>query len=357
MLDIRPSHRIAILTGPVISAFELSSVMEVFALDRPGFPRPLYEVALCAETPGLVPTSTGFRVSIEHGLEAVFDADTVIVVPNWLPVGCPPPDKVLRALREAEKRSARIISVCSAAFTLGFAGLLDGRTATTHWRYSEQFVALFPKARFRPNALYTEDRRILTAAGSAAAIDLALHVVATDHGVDAATRIARHMVVAPHRTGGQAQFVEIAEPGSHRGGRLGTLLDEWSRRLDQPLTTESMAREAHMSPRTLLRAFQKHLGLSPYDWLLRERVFRARRLLERTDLTLEQIALRVGFPSAQTLRHHFRRLLGTTPSRYRAGFGQSHQAIRGGCNSTLCEPYSTAEADAETSGRSGECTR
>jgi transcriptional regulator GlxA family with amidase domain len=212
------------------------------------------------------------------------------------------------------------LSVCSGAFVLGEAGLLDGRKCTTHWRYADELARRFPKADVALNALYVDDDRVLTSAGTAAGIDACLHLVRKVHGSRIATALARRMVVPPHRDGGQAQYVEAPLPQTDSSATLEPLLTWMIEHLNQPITVDDLATRAHMASRTFARRFRAEIGLTPHDWLTGQRVLLARRLLEDTDLAIESVAAHAGFGDAATLRHHFGRRLGSTPHTYRQTF-------------------------------------
>jgi transcriptional regulator GlxA family with amidase domain len=302
-------HRIVALAVPEVVAFDLSVPAQVFGhrdeQDR-------YEFTVAAQRPGPVPTTTGFTIAATAGLEALAEADTV-VVPGFFPLDAPP-EPVLDALRAAP---GRLVSVCTGAFALAAAGLLDGRTATTHWRDADELRTRFPKIDVRPDVLYVDEGRVLTSAGVAAAIDLCLHIFRTDHGADQAARVARRMVVAPHRAGGQAQFVDRPIPQGH--GLAETCA--WAvRRLAEPTTVDDMARHAGYAPRTFARHFRAETGMSPLRWLTAQRLLEARRLLEATDYSIDEVASRCGLGTAANLRLHLARESATTPSAYRTAF-------------------------------------
>jgi len=265
-----------------------------------------------------VPTETGFDVLVPHGLEALGDADTVIV-PGIGDDAWPLPPEPLVALRAAARRGARIASICTGAFVLAAAGLLDGRRATTHWRYAARLARGYPAVRVDPGVLYVDDGDVLTSAGLAAGMDLCLHVVRGDFGADAATALARWNVVPPHRDGGQAQYIDDPLPATVGGGLQATR--SWAlERLHEPLSVEALARHAHMSPRTFARRFVAETGHSPKRWLTAQRIHHARRLLETTDLPVEEVARRSGFGTAAALRTHFARATATRPTTYRRTF-------------------------------------
>jgi transcriptional regulator GlxA family with amidase domain len=307
-------HRIAVLALADVVLFDLAVPFQL--LQRH------YEVEPCGIAPGPVPSTSGFPLVVAHGLELLRTADTVIV-PGFDPNGVwPPPALVLDALRAARERGARIASICTGAFALAAAGLLDGRHATTHWRYASQLAELCPQARIDPDVLYVDDGDLLTSAGVAAGIDLCLHLLRRDHGVEAANAAARQTVVAPHRSGGQAQFIELAVAPSDDGSLEATRAYALAR-LDEPLTVAQLARHACTSERTFNRRFRAETGTTPLRWLHAQRVDHARRLLEASDLPVETVAQRCGFGSAAILRQHFRRVTSTTPTAYRRTFAGS----------------------------------
>ena len=263
-------------------------------------------------------TSNGFEVVAARGLDAVRDADTV-VVPGMEEPAAERPAAVLKAIRAADARGARLVSICTGAFALAAAGVLDGRRVATHWRHAAELQALHPGLEVDSKVLYVDDGRVLTSAGVAAGIDLCLHIVARDHGAERANAIGRRMIMAPHRGGGQAQFVERPLPSDETGGLVATRA--WMlERLDQPLTVAQMARHAVCSERSFARHFRAETGTSPLRWLHGQRVLHARRLLEESDLPVEDIAARSGFGTATTLREHFARAVHSTPTAYRRAF-------------------------------------
>jgi transcriptional regulator GlxA family with amidase domain len=312
-------HRVAVLALEGVIPFDMAIPFQVFADARWPDDVPMYRIELTGRRRGTVTTSAGFSVTVPHGLSALAQADTIVAV------GSEPPgrgvDETIRtALRRATARGARILSICTGAFVLAEAGLLDGRRATTHWRYRERFRARYPQVNLDPAVLYTRDGQFLTSAGAAAGIDLCLHVIALDHGIEAANAVARATVSPPHRSGGQAQFIEEPLPRSPALSLDATR--RWARQhLDQPIRLEDLARHAAVSRRTLVRRFTSETGTTPLRWLIEERLRLARRLLEQTQLGVDMIAQRVGFGSAATLRFHFRRTLATSPKAYRDAFG------------------------------------
>jgi transcriptional regulator GlxA family with amidase domain len=310
----KPVHHVAVLALPVVVVFDLAIPAQVFGhpdeADR-------YQLTVCGPEsgPSLVPTTTGFDVMTSAGLSAVESADTV-VVPAFRPLDAPP-RAVLNALRDAADRGARMVSICTGAFALAAAGLLDGRRATTHWRDAAELARRFPAVVVDPDVLYVDEGQVLTSAGVAAGIDLCLHVVRVDHGAAHATRIARRMVVAPHRSGGQAQFVERPVPNAG-GPTIGDVAAWAVERLGRRLSVKDLAHEARLAPRTLARHWVAETGVSPLRWLTEQRLLEARRLLETTDMPVEAIAHQTGIGSAAHLRSLFVRETTTTPSAYRA---------------------------------------
>jgi transcriptional regulator GlxA family with amidase domain len=311
-------HRIAVLALDGVVAFDLSIPAQIFGhRDQ----RDRYRVSICAQHAGPVRTSSGFDIVARAGLPTVRRADTVIV-PGFEETWRPVPQPVVDALRAADRRGARLISICTGAFALAAAGLLDGRRATTHWHHAADLRERYPRIDLDPQVLYVDEGRVLTSAGVAAGIDLCLHVVARDHGAAAANAVARRMVVAAQRGGGQAQFVERSVPEPADEG-LGATRAWMFDRLEQPLTVAQMARHAVRSERSFARHFRAETGTTPLRWLHEQRILHARRLLEETDLPVEAVASRSGFGTATTLREHFGRAVHTTPTAYRQAF--NHQ--------------------------------
>jgi transcriptional regulator GlxA family with amidase domain len=310
-------HRVAALCLDGLVAFDLTAATQVFIAASTADGTPLYEVTSCSPGGAEVATTSGFGLRPERDLDALPSADTV-VVPGYFAVLDPPPPAALGALREAAARGARAISVCTGAFALAHAGLLDGRRATTHWAHAAQLAELFPRVEVDAAALFVDEGTTMTSAGLSAGIDLALHVVRKDFGAAAGERVARRMVAAPHREGGQAQFIK--RPPSGERGSLEPTRRWAAERLAEPLDVAAMARHAAVSPRTFARRFREETGTTPLRWLLARRVLEARRLLEESNLPIEDIAWRAGFGTAASLREHFRRATATTPSAYRRSF-------------------------------------
>jgi AraC family transcriptional activator FtrA len=311
-------RRVAVAVLDGVSPFELGVVCEVFGHDRTDDGFPGYEFDLC--TPGGLPvrTTSGFTITPNSDLAPLDRADLIAIPAHG--DGTPVPPDLIEALRRAVDRGAYVMSLCSGAFVLGEAGLLDGRRCTTHWRYAAALSERFPAAEVHPNALYVEDGTVLTSAGTAAGIDLCLHLVRREHGSAVATKLARRMVVPPHRPGGQAQFVEAPLPRTPDAPTLQPLLAWLVTNLEQSATVDELALRAHMAPRTFARRFRAETGTTPHDWITTQRVLLARRLLEDTDLGVDAVASRSGFGDAAALRHHFTRRVGATPHAYRSTF-------------------------------------
>jgi AraC family transcriptional activator FtrA len=313
-------HRVVALLNPPQSPFELACAAEVFGTVLQSEPA-RYSFRICAERPGPLRTTVGYAMLVDEGLAALREADTV-VVPGWQPTGAPAPPTVTEALRAAHRRGARIVAICTGAFVLAQAGLLDGRRATTHWRSIARLAAAFPEVRIDRDVLFVDHGDVATSAGTGAGIDLCLHLVRSDHGAAYAARIARTMVLPPHREGSQLQYA--AQPAPARADESLAPLLEWATsRLDTSLTLGRLAERAGLSSRTLARRFTEQLGTSPGRWLLGRRLDAARVLLEQTDLPVDAVATRVGLASAVNLRRHFRTHLGTTPGAYRRTFSET----------------------------------
>ncbi|RKF25841.1 GlxA family transcriptional regulator [Micromonospora globbae] len=309
---------VAVIALDNVAPFELGVLAEVFGTDRTADGFPGYRFHVCSPDGRPVRTSSGFDLVPHADLGPVEDADLVAVPAHDRRVT--PPEPVLAALRRAGARGARLLSVCSGAFLLGAAGLLDDRECTTHWRFVDELQRLHPRARVRCNSLYVADGPLLTSAGTAAGIDACLHLVRQEHGSATATRLARRMVVPPHRDGGQAQFVEAPIPKAPEAPTLEPVLEWLMGHLSRTVTVDELAARAGMAPRTFARRFRAETGTTPHDWMTNQRVLLARRLLEETHLSVEEVAQRAGFGDAAALRHHFTRRVGTTPQGYRTTF-------------------------------------
>ncbi|RJL27114.1 GlxA family transcriptional regulator [Bailinhaonella thermotolerans] len=323
-------HRVVVLAMDGVYPFELSIPARVFGTAEGEDGRPLYEVVTCGLTAGPVRTSADFTIHVEHGAEAVETADTLVIPPfgcgyendrEWLP------KELARAL-ERLRPGARIVSICTASYALAAAGLLDGRRATTHWREAEAFQRAFPRVEVDAGVLFVDDGDVLTAAGVASGVDLCLHLVRRDHGSDAANFVARRCVVPPWREGGQAQFIERPVPETSAATTSGTRA--WAlERLERPLSLAELAAHAGMSVRTFTRRFREEVGMTPGQWLTRQRVEHARRLLETTDLPVDRVAERAGFGTAVSLRQHMTAAIGVPPTTYRHTFRAAGPAPAG----------------------------
>jgi transcriptional regulator GlxA family with amidase domain len=305
---------VAVLLQEPVSLFEYGVLAEVFGIDRTEEGVPAFDYRVCAETPGPLDARNGTTVTAAFGLDAAADAD-LIAVPASSAARTPSP-AVVQVLRDAVERGAWVMSVCSGAFTLGAAGILDGRSCTTHWQHSAELAASTPLARVDPDVLYVRDGTVITSAGTAAGIDAALYLVRTELGSAVATAIARRMVVPPHRDGGQRQFIDRPVPTT-TAESLGPVLTWMLEHLDEAFTVDDLAQRSAMSPRTFARRFVAETGTTPHQWVTDQRVLRARRLLEDTDLPVEAVARDAGFGSAALLRHHFTRCTGITPTAFR----------------------------------------
>ena len=322
-------ENVAVVVYDGVSPFELGVLCEAWGVDRSDQGLPVFDFALCAPRPGPVATAGGFGfgLTVEHDLLRAAEADLVCV--PALTRDRPVPEPVLRALREAYDRGARVLSVCSGAFALGAAGLLDGRACTTHWMYTDELAARFPQARVVPEVLYVDEDPIFTSAGSAAGLDACLHLHRKEFGAGVASMVARRMVVPPQRDGGQAQFIRSAVPDCD-AQTLGPLLTWITEHLSEPMTVDSLARQSAMSSRTFARRFREETGTTPHAWITSRRLLKAEELLETTNRSVDQIADDVGFVNAATLRHHFTRVRGVSPQRYRRTFGASDQTEQAG---------------------------
>ncbi len=311
-----PIRSVAILALPGVQPFELGVAWEGFGIDRTDEGVPRYDCVVVAETPR-VQTAAGFTISTPHTLSRAAEADLVVVPAQVERTQHREP--VLDLLRDTVARGARVMSVCVGAFTLGAAGLLDGRDCTTHWRYADELAARHPAARVNPDVLFVCDGPVLTSAGTASGLDLCLHLIRADHGEEVARRVARRMVMPPHRDGGQAQFVE-APIRVRAADTLAPLLDGLGSELHLEHTVESLADRVAMSPRTFARRFRAETGTTPHLWLTHQRILMARRMLEGGDDPIDTVADRCGFGTSAMLRHHFGRIVGVSPASYRRTF-------------------------------------
>lgn len=309
---------VAVVAFDRISAFHLSVPCIVFGEGvSDGGP---FGVVVCAAESGPLRTTTGFGLTDLAPLSVLTKADA-IVVPSWRDIEERPPEHLLKALREADARGAQIVGLCFGAHVLAEAGLLDGRRATTHWEYAQAMAERFPKVHVDPNVLYVEDGNVLTSAGTAAGLDACLHLLRQRLGAAEANRVARRLVIPPHREGGQAQFIEQPLPKTAGGTRLARLIESVRERLGEPHSLDSLAADAKMSRRSFTRHFKALTGTTVQSWLLAERLALSQRLLEKTDQPVERIAEMAGFGSVVSLRHHFRHALGVSPTAWRRSFG------------------------------------
>ncbi|MDX3070857.1 GlxA family transcriptional regulator [Streptomyces sp. MI02-7b] len=311
----RENHRVAVLVLDGAKPLDVGIPAQVFS-NRPSMP---YEVRVCGATPGPVTGGDGLSYHVAEGLEALAHADTVFIPGYREPATTRPPAAVVDALMAAHERGTRLAAISTGAFALAATGLLDGKRATTHWHYTRALAERHPRVRVDENVLFVDEGDVLTSAGAASGIDLCLHLVRRDHGVALSNHVARRLVAAPYRSGGQAQYVPRSVPEPL--GDLFASTREWALgHLAEPLTIETLARNARVSARTFSRRFVEDTGYTPMQWVLRARVDLARELLERTDLGVEQIAGRVGLGTGANLRLHFQRILGTSPTEYRHTF-------------------------------------
>ena len=306
---------IVVVAFDKISPFHLSVPCAVFG------DSPLHEFQLkvCSAEPGPMTTTAGFDVTAAHGLDALAAAD-VIIVPSWRDPAERAPEALLQALVAAHQRGAQVVGLCVGAYILAQAGLLNGRRATTHWAFAADFAQRYPAVRLDADVLYIEDGNVMTSAGTAAGIDCCLHLVRQRYGAQAANKVARRLVVPPHRQGGQAQFIEQPLPATAPGSRLAVLIDQMRANLHLPYSLDSLAQQSLLSRRTLTRKFRQLTGTTVGHWLLRERLAYAQRLLEASDQPIERIAEMTGFGSAASLRQFFGRAFGISPRAWRQAF-------------------------------------
>jgi transcriptional regulator GlxA family with amidase domain len=319
-------HTVAAVATQGVLTFDLAVPCEVFGWDRSYLGVDWYDFKVCAADPPPLRTCTGFTIDTPYGLDDVAAADT-IVVPGWSSIDDEPSPELLDVLRDAYARGARIASICIGAFVLGWAGLLDGRPCTTHWAFAEEFARRFPRARLDPRVLYVDDGQVLSSAGTAAGMDLCLHLVRRDHGAEVANGVARRVVMPPHRGGGQAQYIEQPVVPHQRDHIVSQAMELALARLDEPLQVEQLARHVGVSVRTFARKFRAETGATPGEWLLQQRLLRAQRLLETTDFGIDRVAHEAGFGTAAALRYHFADQLHTTPHAYRRTFRGKQRAL------------------------------
>jgi transcriptional regulator GlxA family with amidase domain len=312
-----PQPVIAVVAFDRISPFHLSVPCVVFGDDHPGVPA--FRLKVCGIDPGPLKTTAGFELTVAHGIAALATAETIIV-PSWRDPAERPPEPLLKALVAADRRGAQVVGLCLGAYVLAAAGLLDGRRATTHWAYAADFSRRYPAVKLDANVLYVEDGNLMTSAGTAAGIDCCLHLVRQRYGAESANRLARRLVMPPHRQGGQAQFIEPQRQATARHSRLSELIEKVRSSLQLPHTLDSLATQAAMSRRTFTRHFNQLTGMTAGAWLLGERLALTQRLLESTDQPVERIAELAGFGSSASLRQLFKREFGVSPSAWRQTF-------------------------------------
>ena len=308
---------VVLLAIPGVAPFEFGVVCEVFGIDRSDTGGPRFDFTIATAYPGAVPTSLGFDMTITSNLDVAATADLIAVPAHSIEQI---DEKYLDVIRAAEARGAWVLSVCSGAFALAQSGILDGRSATTHWMHTDRLAAEYPLTHVDPDVLFVEDRKVVTSAGTAAGIDAALHIVRLEHGAAATNVIARRMVVPAQRDGGQSQYIEspVAEC---KTDSFAVVAQSMLENLSENLTVDQLARRALMSSRTFARRFRAEMGTTPAAWLNRQRLIRAQQLLEETDSGLETIAQETGFGTAAVMRHHFVKVLKTSPQAYRRAFG------------------------------------
>ncbi len=314
------SHLVVALAYDQLCTFEFGCVVEVFGLPRPELEVNWYQFAACATSRKSLRASGGLIVRAPNSLALMDSADTIII-PGWGDLAAPPPRNLLKALRNAHVRGARICSICSGVFLLAATGLLDGRRATTHWKFAEDLARRYPSINVLPDALYVEEGRLLTSAGSAAGLDMMLHIVRSDHGTKVANSVARRLVIPPHRDGGQAQFISrpVQRPEERQ---LSKLMERVRRKPADEYSLEKMAALSSLTTRTLQRQFRSNTGMTPIEWVVQERISVAKELLETSSASIFSIVETTGFGSEESLRRHFRRVVGIPPIAYRDRFSK-----------------------------------
>jgi transcriptional regulator GlxA family with amidase domain len=307
----------AVVAFDQISPFHLSVPCITLGDQLPG--EPAHTLKVCAAEPGPLMTTAGFELLTRYGVSALRTADTIIV-PSWRDPAERPPERLLKELKAAHRRGAQLVGLCLGAYVLAAAGLLDGRKATTHWAFADDFASRYPSVTLLPDVLYIEDENILTSAGSAAGIDCCLHLLRQRYGNETANKVARRLVVSPHRQGGQAQFIELPIPSTPKDSKLAAMLDWIRENLREAHTLDSLAERSHMSRRTFTRHFRQLTGTTVNAWLVRERLALAQSLLEGTHYPIEQVAEVSGFGTAVSMRQHFSRAFGVSPAAWRLTF-------------------------------------
>ena len=314
------THTVAVAVTHGVPLFEFAVPHEIFGIDRADIVDPWYTLKMCAAEPGPLHTAAGLEVHDLHPLDEMRSAQTILIPGLARATQLRPPADLVDVVRQARADGRRIVSLCTGAYVLAEAGILDGRRATTHWMNAVDFSARFPRVQLDPGVLYVDEENISTSAGTAAAIDLCLHLVRRDHGSAVANEVARRMVVPPHRDGGQSQFVRHAAVPRQDDEHLSRVLDWALHRLHEPLTVGQLAAQAHQTPRTFARRFRDRLGTTPLQWLVEQRIRRAQELLETTDEPIEWVAERAGFGTAANFRQHFQRVTSVPPHTYRHVF-------------------------------------
>lgn len=309
---------IAILAYDRLCIFEFGIALEIFGLPRPDLHRPWYTTRVCSLERNAVHALGGVKIHTEAGLRALQQAGT-IVIPGWRDPDEVPPAPLLKALRAAHANGARLVSICTGAFALAATGLVDGKRIATHWMYADRLAQRYPRVQVDANVIFIDQGQIVSSAGSAAGVDVCLHIVRKDFGAEVANQVARRLVMPPQREGGQAQYVSIPARVEKDAG-FAPMLEWMQQRLAEPLSVTRMAHHAAMSPRTFARRFHESTGTSPHRWLTHQRVLAAQRLLETTDASIDEVAQAVGLSTAAVLRHHFTRALSVNPTAYRRRF-------------------------------------
>ncbi len=310
---------VAVIIQPGFAPFEFGLACEAFGLDRTEDGVPKFDFRVVTPEPGAVPSKLGFSVNVENDLSFAYEADLVVVSPTPHPYWRNVDERVLDVVRDTAARGAWLLSVCSGSFVLAAAGVLDGLRATTHWMYADTMARMYPRIEVDPDVLYVQEGRIITSAGTAAGLDACLHLLRQEIGAELTNKVARRMVVAPQRDGGQAQYIDHPLPAVSSLS-LAPVTDWMLENLRLELTVDQLAAKALMSPRTFARRFKADYGTTPAAWLNRQRILHAQRLLEETELGIDAIAYESGFGSAAVLRQNFTRVLGTTPTAYRGRF-------------------------------------